>query len=337
MHRYDFRSEPTTGQATRRFRLSPPSAFGTSDIFAIRSRAAQIRFVRSRRESRLPCGQNLCMDPDIPPDVLDRHRERIAAFVHRARRVKSHSLLQDLQRFQRWAEGATTIGVVDGVMCVTQDVPPEEAFESLASRCRPFLLQGEPIHWSAVFGSLRAFLKQDARFGPAVEALRSSWALAEAPQPDTGFAVTRPDEVESQAVWFAALANSWLYGDLVHADPAAQARASGHTLNSRYCAAVLLYGQVAIHVVATLNLISQAMAAGLLVVDENAFLARVIATIPLRFPLVGLVHAEVGTPMQEMFDALNHATAVAPRSAEAADSDKGPGTSTGGSSEETGD
>ncbi len=182
------------------------------------------------------------MNTDIPPDVLDRHRERIAAFVHRALRVKSHSLLQDLQQFKRWTEGTTTIGAVDGVMCMTQDVPPEEAFESLASRCRPFLLRDDPIHWPGVFGSLRAFLKQDARFGPAVEDLRRSWRVAEAPEPDTGFAVTRPDEMESQAVWFAALADSWLYGDLVHADPPAQERASGHTLNSRYCAAVLLYG-----------------------------------------------------------------------------------------------
>ncbi len=280
------------------------------------------------------------MNTDIPPDVLDRHRERIAAFVHRARRVKSHSLLQDLQQFKRWAEGTTTIGAVDGVMCMTQDVPPEEAFESLASRCRPFLLQGETIHWSAVFGSLRAFLKQDARFGPAVEELRKAWAVAEAPEPDTGFAVTRPDEVESQAVWFAALADSWLYGDLVHADPAAQERASGHTFNSRYCAAVLLYGQVAIHVVATLNLISQAMEAGLLVVDEDAFSARVTATVPMRFPLVGFAQADVGTPMQEMFDALDQAIAATPRSAEeepGTDSDKGPDANTGGSSEASGD
>jgi len=185
-------------------------------------------------------------------------------------------------------------------MCMTQDVPPEEAFESLASRCRPFFLQGEPIHWSVVFGSLRAFLKQDSRFGPAVEELRRSWKVAEAPEPDTGFAVTRPNEVESQAVWFAALADSWLYGDLVHADLAAQERASGHTLNSRYCAAVLLYGQVAIHVVATLNLIRQAVEAGLLILQEEAFLAPVSATVPMRFPLVGYAQAEVGTPMQAM-------------------------------------
>ena len=52
------------------------------------------------------------------------------------------SRLQDPQRFKRWAEGSTTITPVDGVMCMTQDVPAEEAFESLASRCRPSLLQG---------------------------------------------------------------------------------------------------------------------------------------------------------------------------------------------------
>lgn len=244
------------------------------------------------------------MNASIPPEVAHRHRERIAAFVLRARRVEAHSLLADVRRFNKWAEGSTTIGPVDGVMSMILDVPPEEAFESLASRCRPFLLTGDPIHWAAVFGSLRAFLKSDPLYGPAVEALRSSWDVAEAPDPDTGFAVFRPEEVESQAVWSATLANSWLYGDLVHADPIAREKASGHTLNSRYSAAVLLYGQVALHVVATLNLIRQARAAGLIDLVDETFSEPVTAIVPMRFPLVGLVQAEVGTPMQDMFDAL---------------------------------
>ncbi|MBA2444232.1 MAG: hypothetical protein H0V49_02750 [Nocardioidaceae bacterium] len=247
------------------------------------------------------------MSADIPPEVRERHCERIASFVRRARRVEAHSLLRDLQRFNAWAEGTTTIAPFDGVTYMTQHVPPKEAFESLASRCRPFLLQGDPIHWSAVFGSMRAFLKQDPRFGPAVEELRRSWAVAEAPDPDTGFAVVRPEEVESQAVWFSTLADSWLYGDLVHADPQSQAKASGHSLNSRYCAAVLLYGQVAIHVVATLNLIRQARDVGLLDIAEAAFSDPVTAKVPMRFPVVGFAQAEIGTSMQEMFDALDRA------------------------------
>lgn len=112
--------------------------------------------------------------------------------------MEAHSLLQDIRRFNVWADGTTTIGPVDGVMSMTQDVPPEEAFESLASRCRPFLLQGDPIHWAAVFKSLR-----------------DSWAAADAAEPDTGFAVVRPDEMEKSGNLFATLADSWLSGDLV--------------------------------------------------------------------------------------------------------------------------
>lgn len=247
------------------------------------------------------------MNANIRPEVLERHRERLAAFTIRARRVEAHSLLADIPRFNKWAEGTTSIGSVDGIMYMTQDVPPEEAFESLASRCRPFLLTGDPIHWQAAFGSLRAFLKDDPRFGPAVKSLRDSWALAVAPHPETGFAVVRPDEVESQAVWFATLADSWLYGDLVHADPVAREKAAGHTLNSRYSAAVLLYGQVAIHVVATLNLIRQARVGGLIDLAAETLSEPVTAKVPMRFPLVGFVQAEVGTPMQDMFDALDRA------------------------------
>ncbi|NDL55883.1 hypothetical protein [Phytoactinopolyspora mesophila] len=270
------------------------------------------------------------MAADIPDEIRARHLDRIAAFVLRARRVEAHSLLRDLRLFNRWAQGTTTIGPVDGVMCMTQDVPPEEAFESLASRCRPFLLTRDPIHWRAVFGSLRAFLKGDSRFGPAVESLRDSWAKAEAPDSEAGFAVTRPEEVASQAVWFATLADSWLYGDLVHADPAAREKAAGHTLSSRYSAAVLLYGQVAIHVVATLNLIRQARTAELLLVKEETFSEPVTAKVPMRFPMVGFVQADIGTPTQVMFDALDavQAASTTATQAESAAEAEPPGTTT---------
>ncbi|WP_110241276.1 hypothetical protein [Nocardioides gilvus] len=247
------------------------------------------------------------MNANIPSEALGRHRERLAAFTLRARRVEAHSLLADVSRFNEWAQGTTHIGPVDGTMHMTQDVPPEEAFESLASRCRPFLLTGEPIHWQAVLGSLRAFLKEDPLFGPAIDSLRDSWATAVAPAAETGFALIRPDEVERQAVWFATLADSWLYGDLVHADPVAREKAAGHTLNSRYSAAVLLYGQVALHVVATLNLIRQARTRGLIDLAPEALSEPVTAKVPMQFPLVGFVQADAGTPMQDMLDAIDRA------------------------------
>lgn len=244
-----------------------------------------------------------------PPYILDGHCRRIEAFVRRARRVQAHSLLADLGQFQRWAEGTTAIGLVDGVMSMTQDVPPEEAFESLASRCRPFLLQRDPIYWESTFKSLRAFLKSDAVFGAGLESLRGSWSSALSPGQDTGFAVAKPDGVADELVWFATLADSWLYGDLVHADPEAQAAAAGHTLNQRYSAAVLLYGQVAIHVVATLNLIRQAHDKDLLSLDPGVFEGPVMADVPMRLPIVGLMQAEVGTSPQAMFDLLDQVQA----------------------------
>jgi len=222
-----------------------------------------------------------------PPEILDGHRRRIEAFVRRARRVEAHSLLTDLRRFQGWADGTTEIGPIDGVLTMTQEVPPEEAFESLAARCRPFLLQRDPIHWASVLKSLRAFLKDDVVFGPGMESLRDSWGTALSPGQDAGFAVSKPDEVADDAVWFATLADSWLYGDIVHADPVAQAKTAGHTLNSRYSAAVLLFGQVAIQVIATLNLVRQAQGKGLLGLDEAVFEGPVRAKTPMSFPSNG--------------------------------------------------
>jgi hypothetical protein len=117
----------------------------------------------------------------------------------------------------------------------------------------------------------------------------------------------RPGEVADRAIWFSALANSWLYGDVVHADPAAQQAAFGHSLNSRYRAAVVLYGGVAVHVVATLNLIIEAKEAGVLTVDEGAFTAPVTVTVPMSFPLVRVARAEAGTPVQDLLDAVDRA------------------------------
>lgn len=67
---------------------------------------------------------------------------------------------------------------------------------------------------------------------------------------------------------------------------------------------------------ATLSLITRAVDAGLLDLDQDTFLAPVTATVPMRFPMKGHVHAAVGTPMQDMFDVLDQATMAAPRSAE---------------------
>lgn len=49
-------------------------------------------------------------------------------------------------------------------------------------------LPGDPIHWASIFKSLCAFLQVDAVFGPRMESLRNSWAIALSPGPDTGFA-----------------------------------------------------------------------------------------------------------------------------------------------------
>ena len=204
------------------------------------------------------------------------------------------------------AEGASCHGGRETMQAAARAAGKSDALDRLMADY-PRGPHDQPQSMCPAFGSLRAFLKDDPRFGPAVKRLRDSWALAVAPDRETGFAVVRPDEVESQAVWFATLADSWLYGDLVHADPVAREKAAGHTLNSRYSAAVLLYGQVAIHVVATLNLIRQARVGGLIDLAAETLSEPVTAKVPMRFPLVGFAQAEVGTPMQDMFDALDRA------------------------------
>jgi hypothetical protein len=111
--------------------------------------------------------------------VKERQLALLEWFVVRARRLEEHSLAQDKDQLLTWASGTFTVRGVQGQppTSVRWDLPPEEPLDSLAARCRPFILKNDPVYWVNVTGALGYFLRdQDAEDLTArLGALRTSW------------------------------------------------------------------------------------------------------------------------------------------------------------------
>lgn len=240
-------------------------------------------------------------------------RETLEAFVYRARRVEAHSLMRDVQtpgaqqtNLLKWANGTfvmTTGAAGDPVATITWDLPPEELFESLAARCRPFILDNETVFHSNVMKALGALTRGNDKIANAIKGLRGDWQRVTQRKDFVGF-YTRVGEVGGplgEPIHDVQSARSWLYGDLVHAD----ATTTGETITDRYIAAVPIYLRVAILSLSTLKLIRKLGEVGVISLDPWPNDATVSVEIPVvrrgRFTT-----APVGTAPEEVEAALDN-------------------------------
>lgn len=221
---------------------------------------------------------------EIPGHVLDDYRDTIDKFVMRARRIEAHSLLSDLERFATWAGGSVHVTPgEDRPAEIRFDVPPEEAFESLAARIRPLLLETDGLHHKRVLAALGAFVRHDTGLRKQRETLQDMWERA------TGSTMVafQLGEVRdgAPAVADIELAHGWLYGDLVHAKPDVSSAALRTSLDMRFFAAVVVYGQAAVATIATLRAIRQAADNGLFELSRAALTSRVVVSEPIVKPV----------------------------------------------------
>lgn len=224
----------------------------------------------------------------LPDDVVAKHRATLEAFVARARRIETHSLVQDREAFLRWVSGTVKMDfVVDQATGqaaperMVWDLPPEEAFESLASRVRPLILQGEPIHFHKVFGALNAFARDDPELRAQVAKVRQGWAEALDPKEPIRFGLVNDLERPDVSMSFVDIADAWLYGDLVHADPVKRELIASIPLSQRYVAAALAYGKVVLHALVVLAIVRSLQDSGRLELDSTVFDAAVSVDLPL--------------------------------------------------------
>ena len=163
----------------------------------------------------------------------EQHRERLGAFVVRARRVLASPLAQDDAQLARAHQ--VQLIELDDRSSLRVWLPDERELESLAARARPLLLTGDTVYYAKALASLSALVPATK---VATRALRSEWSKL---TDDVGrYAVQslNPDQPEPPRTWDnQELANAFLYGDLVHADAQQQGAAAAANLSERYRAA----------------------------------------------------------------------------------------------------
>lgn len=169
----------------------------------------------------------------------------LRAFVLRARRIRAHSLAQDAALLMKLLHPQTTVHVdkLTGQERLTIDLPPEEQVESAAARVRPLILNDEDAYHAKVMNALSYFGSQ-AKI-PEIEmesirTLKKQWAKVNPKAESNGYyevRIQKQDEPETR-ISDNALAFSWIYGDVVHADTARRAEGQAFGIEERYRAAV---------------------------------------------------------------------------------------------------
>ncbi|MFI0796944.1 hypothetical protein ACH4OY_30310 [Micromonospora rubida] len=243
--------------------------------------------------------------------VETRHRAVLRKFIVRARRVEEHSLAADKERLLAWARGTVTLKFEpqSGNSTMTWDLPEEESLDSLAARCRPFLLQGDPVYHGKVTNALGFFLRlAPDELRNYLREIRESWRPLDPGDRETIGYESRTGSI-SQAlgdlVTDKELAYAWLYGDLVHADDNGEERLHGHDIDARFQAGALLITNVAVKAISTLNLARAAQSQNYLTLEDSVFTERVVARPKREVRVEKFATAPVGTPPAEIEAALD--------------------------------
>lgn len=234
------------------------------------------------------------MDP-LPEEVVAAHRAVLEAFVVRARRVETHSLTADVEAFLKWSKVSATVSMSPEGGAIEWHLPTEEAFESLASRCRPFTLDGERVHIPNVLKSVKAFTREREDLKAHVDTVKRTWAKALRPELPMLVGAAPIGDVPEELASHVVLAEQWLYGDLVHNDDPQSQVLQGTTINQRYLSAVAVYGQVALTVMALLRLLHAMQEEGSLGLDERVWTDPVNVLVPMKFEVAALRFGEAIT------------------------------------------
>ncbi|MGH3517876.1 MAG: hypothetical protein ACRDQ7_10775 [Haloechinothrix sp.] len=228
---------------------------------------------------------------------------RLGTFVLRARRVEEHSLAADRQKLLMWAQGRANLIIrTDGPNELVWDLPEEEALDSLAARCRPFILSRESVYHASVMKALGYLLRDHEPLKQDLQGLKVSWKRLDPSSTNALGFDSQTGPVGGRLgppVTDITLAYGWLYGDLVHADDITD-RVGNHDIDARYQGASLVIAAVAVHAISTLNLVRRAHTDGLLHLDPDLFTARVTARTESTLTLTGVASAPVGTSREQL-------------------------------------
>jgi hypothetical protein len=199
----------------------------------------------------------------------------VAHFVRRLRRVAQHPLARNHgELLDQLAKVPVTVTKTTGGKALMRSpLPDEVAFESLATRLRPFLEPRDDLHFEKAFNALGRLLTPDyERFRWIVQEVHEEWrASTERSDRTRAYFIS----TEAQKYSDVVLAFSWLYGDSVHGD-----HEKVETLNilERFRAAVGFFSGVAVVALATSNMLRQLVELGAIELPEEAFTDHVVVT-----------------------------------------------------------
>ena len=223
------------------------------DIELRESLFSQLRSLSSNEWSALPTIGRMS-------DHEERYVRVVKAFILRARRIRAHSLAQDAKLLVELQHPRFTVHMdaTTGATRVTTALPPEEQVESAAARVRPLILNGEDTYHGTVMKALSYFVNKAGLTGDitgTLAALKQQWSQIDPHGKEGGHyevRVQKGDEAESR-INDNALAFSWIYGDVVHADTDRREEGRVFGVEERYAAAVPVVVQLMMLAMVTLT------------------------------------------------------------------------------------
>lgn len=156
-----------------------------------------------------------------------------------------------------------------GEMKVVLDLPPEEQIESAAARVRPLILNDEDTYHAKVTNALLYFGRKGNLPDADMKVLRDwkkEWAKVNPKGKSLGYYEVRM-QMQGQAetrISDNALAFSWIYGDVVHADSARREEGQAYGVEERFRAAVPVVVRLMTLAMVTLTITEQLKARGVL-------------------------------------------------------------------------
>ncbi|MFB7998799.1 hypothetical protein ACFC4G_38975 [Streptomyces sp. NPDC056002] len=214
-----------------------------------------------------------------PESVAEKHQRRLEAYVVRARRVEEHSLAADWDALVALTQMKIKVRFNNGEVRIRHELPPEEVVESAAARLRPILLENEDCFHMKALAALGYFCRTSPRDADWVRAARAEWQTRVNPstREEAGYWVMVADTAtgEDQDLDAHRLANAWIYGDVVHHDPARRQEGDAFGLLDRFRAAVPLVAWTMVGTIELLNHIRALHKAGLLQLRQEVFDERV--------------------------------------------------------------
>jgi hypothetical protein len=148
------------------------------------------------------------------------HRERLTAFVIRLRRVLASPLAQDEEQLSRAAQWSFTALETGEVLEVSRWLPDEQQLESLGARLRPLFLKQDPVYCQSGLNSVGFLLASKSLphlYLPSRKVLKRDWTALAKAKASRYFLQTAESDSILGSWQDSELANSWFYGDLIHA------------------------------------------------------------------------------------------------------------------------